>query len=88
MDTVNLFLPVNEIMLTCLDSAFAITACLFHSFLEQDNFWNPNISQGSVATCAGCGGIFNTGNHFIAKFLENLPVKNFTNQLCLTELLL
>ena len=88
MDTVNLFLPVNEIMLTCLDSAFAITACLFHSFLEQDNFWNPNISQGSVATCAGCGGIFNTGNHFIAKFLENLLVKNFTNQVCLTELLL
>jgi len=46
---------------------------LFHSFHEYGNFWHQVFSQGSVATYARCGGIFN--NYSIANFLENLPVK-------------
>jgi len=35
------------------------------------------ISQGSVQTQLTCGGIFNTGNHFIANCLQNASVKKF-----------
>jgi len=49
-------------------------ASLFHSFLEHGIFWNPDISQCSVATCARCGGISN--NHLIANFLEICQWKN------------
>ena len=50
----------------------------FHSFCEHSNFWYQIIPKVSVATYATCGGIFR--NHFIADFLENLPLK-FFNQL-------
>jgi len=46
-----------------------LNAWMFQSFLEHDNFWYQIFSQGSVATYARCGGIFN--NHFIANFQEN-----------------
>ena len=36
-------------------------------------FADINVSQGSVATYARCGGIFNT--HLTAHFPGNLPVK-------------
>ena len=38
-----------------------------------------NVSQGSVATYARCGGIFNI--HLTANLPRNLPVKNFLNRL-------
>jgi len=38
-------------------------------------FANINVSQGSVATCAMCGGIFNI--HLTTNLPKNLPVKNF-----------
>ena len=50
-------------------------ARLFHSFREHGNFWYQVFSLGCVATYARCGEIFN--EHFIANFLENLPVKEF-----------
>jgi len=34
-----------------------------------------NVSQGSVATQFGCGGIIN--NHFIENFQQSVPVKEF-----------
>jgi len=38
-------------------------------------FADINVSQGSVATCARCGGIFNI--HLTANLPRNLPVKFF-----------
>jgi len=38
-----------------------------------------NVSQGSVATYARCGGIFNI--HLTANLPRNLPVKNLLNRL-------
>jgi len=61
-------------------TVWVFRARLFHSFHEHGNFWYQILSQGSVATYARCGGIFN--NNFIANFLENLSVKkNFKNRL-------
>ena len=42
-------------------------------------FADINVSQGSAATYARCGGIFNT--HLTANFLKNLPVKKCVNRL-------
>jgi len=48
-------------------------------------FADANVSQGSVATYARCGRIFNM--HLIANLPRNFPVKNLVNQLKdLTEL--
>ena len=38
-------------------------------------FADINVSQGSVATCARCGGMFNI--HLTANLLRNVPVKKF-----------
>jgi len=42
-------------------------------------FADINVSQGSVATSARCGGIFN--RHLSANLPRNLPVKNFRKSL-------
>jgi len=42
-------------------------------------FANINVSQGSVATYATCGGIFNI--HLTANLVKNLPVKKVVNRL-------
>ena len=42
-------------------------------------FAEINVSQGSVATCARCGGIFNF--HFTTNLSRNLPVRFFLNRL-------
>ena len=39
---------------------------------------NPDISQGSVATRLGCGGVF--VYDFVTNFLHSLTVKNFENR--------
>jgi len=43
-------------------------------YLKADNY----ISQGSVATCSRCGGIFS--NHFIANLLLNVSVKKILDR--------
>jgi len=40
-----------------------------------NNFSDISFSQGSVATCLRCGGIFN--NRFSANFLQIVTVKEF-----------
>jgi len=42
-------------------------------------FANINVSQGSVATYATCGGIFNI--HLTANLVKNLSVKKVVNRL-------
>jgi len=42
-------------------------------------FAGINVSQGSVATYARCGGIINI--HLTANLLQNLPVKKILNRL-------
>ena len=42
-------------------------------------FVDINVSQGSVATYAGCGRMFNI--HLTANLLKNLPVKKIVNRL-------
>jgi len=74
---VNTFSSANYIMLTSLEeyfrlqfsvaescmAAWVLCGSLFTQFLSMTISWR-HTSQGRVATCLGCGGIFNY--HFIA----------------------
>jgi len=46
-----------------------------HLLLKNGDFLNTDISQGSVATRLGCGGVF--AYDFITNFLLSLTVKEF-----------
>ena len=48
---------------------------LLHLLLKNCNFLNIDISQGSVVTRLGCGGVFKYD--FVTNFLLNLTVKEF-----------
>ena len=48
---------------------------LLHLFLKNCDFLNTDISQGSVATRLGCGGVFKYD--FVTNFLLSLTVKEF-----------
>jgi len=48
---------------------------LLHLLLKNGDFLNTDISQGSVATRLGCGGI--VVYHFVTNFLLSLTVKEF-----------
>jgi len=54
---------------------FCTTACFIDLGLEHGNFFNFDISQGSVITQLRCGGIINKG--FVANLLMNLSLKEF-----------
>ena len=43
--------------------------------IKNGDFLNTDISQGSVATGLGCGGVFI--HHFVTNFLLSLTVKEF-----------
>jgi len=51
-----------------------ITVCFTYS-LRIVNFLNVDISQGSVVTQLGCGGVFKYD--FVTNFLLTLKVKEF-----------
>jgi len=51
-----------------------ITVCFTYS-LRIVNFLNVDISQGSVVTRLGCGGVFKYD--FVTNFLLTLKVKEF-----------
>jgi len=46
---------------------------LLHLFLKNCDFLNTDISQGSVVTRLGCGGVFKYD--FVTNFLLSLTVK-------------
>jgi len=48
---------------------------LLHLLLKHRDFLNIDISQGSVATCLGCGGVFKYD--FVTSFPPSLTVKEF-----------
>jgi len=48
---------------------------LFHLILKNVNFWNTDISQGSVATRLGRGAV--CVYDFVKNFLLSLTVKEF-----------
>jgi len=48
---------------------------LFHLLLKNGDFLNTDISQGSVATRFGCGGVF--VYDFVTNFPLSLAVKEF-----------
>jgi len=48
---------------------------LLNLFLKNGDFLNTDISQGSVATHLGCGGVFTYD--FVTDFLLSLTVKEF-----------
>jgi len=48
---------------------------LLHLLLKNGGFLNTDISQGSVATRLGCGGVFIY--HLVTNFLLSLTVKKF-----------
>jgi len=48
---------------------------LLHLVLKNCDFLNTDISQDSVATCLGCGGVFKY--IFVTNFLLSLTVKEF-----------
>jgi len=59
---------------------------LLHLLLKNSDFLNIDISQGSVATHLGCGGVFKYC--FVTNFLLSLEVKkNFENRLIFGEVM-
>ena len=48
---------------------------MLHLLLKNGDFWNTDISQGSVATRLECGGAF--VHDFVTNFLLSLTVKEF-----------
>ena len=52
-----------------------MTASFRDADIEQGNFFDTDISQGSVVTHIRCGGIVN--EDFVANLLINLSVKEF-----------
>ena len=56
---------------------------LLHLLLEQCDFLNTDISQGSVATRLGGGGVFKYV--IVTNFPLSLTVKNFENRLTAGE---
>jgi len=52
-----------------------ITVCFTKLLLRNGDFLNTDISQGSVATRLGCGGVF--VYDFVTNFLLSLTVKEF-----------
>ena len=62
------------ILIQCL-SGYVLYNSLLHLLLKNGGFLNTDISQGSVATRLGCGGVFIY--HLVTNFLLNLTVKEF-----------
>ena len=59
---------------------------LLHLLLKNCDFLNTDISQGSVETCLGCGGIVKVD--FVANLPVSLPVKKkFENRLTFGEVM-
>ena len=58
----------------CL-SGYVLQNTLLRLLLKNGDFLNTDISQGSVATRLGCGGVF--VYDFVTNFLPNLTVKEF-----------
>jgi len=58
----------------CL-SGYVLHNSLLHLLLKNCDFLNTDISQGSVATRLGCGGVFTCD--FVINFLLSLTVKEF-----------
>ena len=61
--------PQNGDRIVAIDSVTS----LHHVFLKNCDFLNADISQGSVATRLGCGGVFKYGS--VTNFLLSLTVK-------------
>jgi len=55
---------------------WVLRGSLFTQFLSMVISWT-HISQGRVATCLRCGGIFRPNKHFTANSLLNQPAKEF-----------
>ena len=51
---------------------------MLHVLLKNGDFLNTDISQGSIATCLGCGGVF--VYDFVTNFLLSLTVKEFLQE--------
>ena len=58
----------------CL-SGYVLHNSLLHLLLKNGDFLNTDISQGSVASRLGCGGVFIY--KFATNFLLSLTVKEF-----------
>jgi len=54
-------------------SGYVLHNSLLHLLLKNGDFLNTDISQGSVATRLGCGGVFTYG--FVINFLLSVTVK-------------
>ena len=77
------FLLANSLMLISPDiyilkqclSGKVLHNSLLHLLLKHHDFLNIYISQGSVATCFGCGEVIKYD--FVTNFLLSLKVKEF-----------
>ena len=58
---------------------------LLHLLLKNGDFLNTDISQGSVATRLGCGGVFIY--HLVTNFLLSITVKKIENRLIFGEVM-
>ena len=64
--------PDIYILKQCL-SGYVLHNNLFHLLPKNCDFWNTDISQGSVATRLGCGGVFTYD--FVTNVLLSLTLK-------------
>ena len=62
------------ILKQCL-SNYVLYTSLLHLLLKKGDFSNTDISQESVTTRLGCGGVFI--HHFVTNFLLSLTVEEF-----------
>ena len=67
--------PVQTFILKQCLSGYVLHNSLLHLLLKNGDFLNTDISQGSVATHLGFGGVFI--HHFVTNFLLSLTVKEF-----------
>ena len=65
--------PLYLLTYHCNRISSCLPGCLLHLLLKNYDFLSTDISQGSVATRFGCGGIFTYG--FVTNFLLSLTVK-------------
>jgi len=61
-------------------------AAFFTQFFEHGNFLNIDMSQGSVATCLRCGGIFNS-DYFTLISVRVCQWQSFENRSALYEVI-
>ena len=72
-------------ILPCDSSLIVVVIINCDTYFRMMPFADIHISEGSVATCLKCGGIFK--HEFVANLLQSLIVKKFENRIIIGEVM-